>query len=172
MSTRILALLATAASALALAGGITAANAAPAAPPPAPEPSALAPAESPPAAASPSSPASTPASPSGTAAPGKEPAAQDEDVKADAALEECRDADCKIEIKDGQTITLDKGHGAESIGVELKGTRVTFTVRNGKSRAVTSMPTDGHHTTANFNGLTLHPHRGADGKLMLEISHS
>ena len=49
---------------------------------------------------------------------------------------------------------------------------MTFTVRNQHSRAVTSMETHGHNATANFNGLTLRPHRTEDGKLMLELSHA
>ncbi|TDC96153.1 hypothetical protein [Actinomadura sp. 7K507] len=166
MSTRILALLTTAAAALALAGGITAANASPAAPPPEPSAGAPAPAPAAPAPAAPAPDASPSASPSSTESPEKEDAG-----KEDAALEDCRDADCEIEIKDGQEIKLDDGLGAESIKVEVKGTRVTFTVRNKHSRAVTSMEAQGPGTTANFNGLTLRPHRGEDGKLMLELSH-
>ncbi|MFG2089275.1 hypothetical protein [Spirillospora sp. NPDC048824] len=142
MSTRILTLLTTAAATLTLAGGITAALAAP---PPAPSD----------AAPSPS------ASPSATASPGKD----------DAALEECLDADCKVEITDGQEITLDGKYGVKPIKVKVNGTRVTFAIRTHTSQAITTVDADRSNTSTSFNGITLRPRMTKDGKVMLTVSH-
>ncbi|MGP4021701.1 hypothetical protein [Actinomadura sp. 3N407] len=157
MSTRILALLTTTAATLTLAGGITAALAAP---PPSPPTSDAVP--SPAASPSTAPAASPPASPSATPSPGKD----------DAALEECRDADCEIEITDGQEIVLDEKYGMKPIKVDVDGTLVTFTIRTANSEAKTTVYANGPNTSANFNGLTLRPHMTKDGKVMLTVSHS
>lgn len=155
MSTRILAPLTAAAVALALTGGIAAANAA--LPPPPPDgmgPPSVSPSAS-------LSPSASP-SPSGTASPGKE----------EAALAECLDADCEVEIKDGQEIALDEKYGVEPVKVKVNGEQVTFVVRTHNSQAITTVDAGRPGTSATFNGLTLRPHMTEDGKLMLDVSHT
>ncbi|MEU8804494.1 hypothetical protein [Spirillospora sp. NPDC048819] len=147
MSTRILTLFTTTAAtaALALAGGITAAAAAPA-PPPAP-----AGAETVPSAAAPQSDTAS--------------------SKGDAALKECRDADCTVEITDGQQITLDKKFGVAPIKVNVEGTRVRFAFRDHMSQGIAIVDAQHAHSTATFNGITLHPYVAKDGKVMVTVSH-
>ncbi|XRQ05725.1 hypothetical protein ACN3XK_55680 [Actinomadura welshii] len=159
MSPRKLALFTTAA-ALALAGGVTAASASLAALPPPPPDGMGTPSTKP----SPDGPPSPSPSASGTAAPDKE-------KEEDPALAECRDAECDVEIKNGQEITLGDEFGVEPIKVKVTGTRVTFTIRTRSSQAITTVDAGRPGASTSFNGVTLQPHKTKDGKLMLKVSH-
>jgi hypothetical protein len=169
MSTRIIGLLTTtAAVSLALGGGFASASLA--APPPAPPgaASAQAPDQAPHQASDPAPDANaapqTP--PSAAAAPKGKPAAKD-----GTDLGACADAQCQVQISDGQKITLDKKYGMDPIHIGIDGDRVTFTTHGRSSKMVTSVDASWPSSTATYNGITLRPHKAKDGSMILDISH-
>ncbi|TDE16980.1 hypothetical protein [Actinomadura sp. 6K520] len=157
MSRRKLTLLGTA-TALVVAGGVTAASvslAAPAPPPGRPGDVAV-PSVAPPSAADAAAPSVSP-----RAASGKE---------ADSPAE-CRDADCEIEIRDGMEIPLNGKRGVRQLKIKIDGTQVTITARTENGRAVAVTDASNHTSVTHINGLKLRPHVAGDGRLMLSISH-
>ncbi|HEY8479710.1 MAG TPA: hypothetical protein VIL71_07760 [Spirillospora sp.] len=83
---------------------------------------------------------------------------------------DCRDANCEIEVEDGDTITLDEKNGVEAVRVDVDRDRVTFTIRSGDSYAVTTMDATSRHGVTSYNGIEFRPHRTEDGRIMLTIS--
>ncbi|GAA0560927.1 hypothetical protein GCM10009546_23860 [Actinomadura livida] len=171
----------TAAAALAVAGGVTAAGVALAAPPPEPAlsgspaaPSA-APAQSAADAAADSAAqsaaqsAAEAAAAANAAAPSVSPKATSRKEAASPA--ECRDADCYIEIKDGMEIPLDGKHGVRRLRIKVEGTEVTFIARTGTAKAVAVTDASIPFSYTHINGITLRPTVAEDGRLMLTISH-
>ncbi|GAA0216431.1 hypothetical protein GCM10009527_010670 [Actinomadura nitritigenes] len=156
MSTRFLGLISTAAvAALAVAGcaartdaRLTAAEA------PVPSPSASAGAADAPSAAD--------------APKGRKSAAKD-----GTDLNACLDADCEVEVADGQRIPLDPKYGVDGIDVRTDGPRVFFTASGRNSKMVTSMDTSwaGTGSSSTVNGLTFRPRMTKDGKIIVRVSH-
>ncbi|MEU8120923.1 hypothetical protein AB0C21_19620 [Spirillospora sp. NPDC049024] len=86
-------------------------------------------------------------------------------------LEACEDAQCQVEVKDGQTITFDKKYGMAPLHIKIEGRRLTFTARGRQGTLTASLDTDGP-SSGTYNGITLRPHRGKDGSVILDISHA
>ncbi|MDL4814715.1 hypothetical protein [Actinomadura opuntiae] len=164
MSTRFLGLIATTAVAALAVSGCAAQTRArlSAAEAPAPSPSSS-------AAASPDAASPAPASPSGKAPKDKKGAPKD-----GTDLEACRDADCEVEVADGQTIPLDPKYGLDGIDVRTEGPRVIFTAQGHDSKMVTSMDASwtGSSSSSTINGLTFRPHMTKDGKVIVKITHT
>ncbi|GAA4398928.1 hypothetical protein GCM10023088_83450 [Actinomadura verrucosospora] len=198
MSTRILGLLTTtAAISVALSGGIAAASVARTAPPPAP-PQADAPPGTNPALgtgpftmdsssdpapdqnaaanAEPNTAQEPAAAPRPNAAPEQEAAAPKapkgrSEARDGTDLKACEDAECQVEIKDGQTIKFDRRLGLDPLHVKVDGNRLIFSSRGRKGVMVASMDASWPRATATFNGLTLRPHRAKNGAMILDVSH-
>jgi len=169
MSTRKLNLFVTAA-ALALAGGVTAAGASLAAPPPAADgtaPPAGQPTET--STDMPSLP-DAPTPPTSVSLPSPSAPVRDEAAADDPR--ECRDAECVIALKDDQVILIDKKYGVESIRVTVEGDNVTFAVRAKTSKSVATVDASVPYSSAYINGVKLRPYKTASGRLMLEISRA
>ncbi|WP_165966302.1 hypothetical protein [Actinomadura sp. 7K534] len=174
MSTRMFTML-TAAAALAVAGGITTAGVALAAPPPEPAlpgspaaPSAAPAQSAADAAANSAAEAAADAAANG-AAPSVSPKAAS--GKEAASPAECRDADCYIEIRDGMEIPLNGEHGVRKLKIKVEGTKVTFIARTKTAKAVAVTDASIPFSYTHINGLTLRPSVAEDGRLMLTISH-
>ncbi|MFD0905496.1 hypothetical protein [Actinomadura sediminis] len=105
------------------------------------------------------------ASPKPAAKPAK-PAAKD-----GTDLEACADGACEVVLEDGQEIKLDDRFGIDPIGVEIKGTRVTFTLKNTDSTMITSVDARNPDASVHWNDLTLRPRMTEDGKLVVNVSH-
>lgn len=159
MSRKIPALVTAAAAALTVAAGVTAANASVPAPPPSGT-------STPPAVPSPS------ASTTQSASASESSPAPESSGAASSPLDECRDANCTVEIADGQQIVLDEKFGMAPIQVAVRGTRVTFATATGNSHAIASVDASQPYTSASFNGITLRPHMTEDGRMMLTVSHA
>ncbi|MES9609492.1 hypothetical protein [Actinomadura sp. NPDC000929] len=198
MSTRILGLLTTtAAISVALSGGIAAASVARTAPPPAP-PQADAPPGTNPALgtgpftmdsssdpapdqnaaanAEPNTAQEPAAAPRPNAAPEQEAAAPKapkgrSEARDGTDLKACEDAECQVEIKDGQTIKFDRRLGLDPLHVKVDGNRLIFSSRGRNGVMVASMDASWPRATATFNGLTLRPHRAKNGAMILDVSH-
>ncbi|NDU77522.1 hypothetical protein GWI34_33610 [Actinomadura sp. DSM 109109] len=201
MSTRILGLLGTtAAITVALGGGVAAASAARTMPPPAPPVAPDAPQAKPsgngnPAfdldpftvnPADPALPAKSDPNPdqnAANAAPKPDTAAQQDaaapgtpprgrsEARDGTDLKACEDARCQVEIKDGQTIRFDRRLQLDPLHIKIDGNRVTFSSKGRHGVMVTSMNANGPHANANYNGLTLRPHRAKNGAMILDIAH-
>ncbi|MEV3924093.1 hypothetical protein [Actinomadura coerulea] len=182
MSTRILGLLTTtAAISMALSGGVAAASVARSAPPPAP-PQANARSGDSASDPAPDQNAAANAEPNSNTAPQQNSAPEQEaapmsppkgrsEAKDGTDLKACEDAECQIEIKDGQTIKFDRKLGIDPLHVRQDGNRVTFSSRGRNGVMVASMDASWPRATATYNGLTLRPHRAKNGAMILDISH-
>lgn len=198
MSTRILGLLTTtAAISVALSGGVAAASVARTAPPPAPNASsgtnpafdmdpftinsvsdpAQAPNANPNPAANAESKSAANAEPKPNTAPKPDAAAPESppkgksEAKDGTDLKACEDAECQVEIKDGQTITFDRKLGLDPLHIKIEGSRVTFSSRGRNGVMITSIDAAGSRSNATYNGLTLRPHRAKNGAMILDVSH-
>ncbi|WP_433464498.1 hypothetical protein [Spirillospora sp. CA-128828] len=100
------------------------------------------------------------------AAPKAKPVAKD-----GTDLSACRDADCQVQIKGGEKITLDRKYGLDPIHVKLHGSQVIFVIRGRGSNMTTSVDAAWPNSTAVYNGISLRPHRAKDGSMILNISH-
>ncbi|SNS45920.1 hypothetical protein [Actinomadura mexicana] len=189
MSTRILGLLTTtAAISVALSGGVAAASVERTAPPPAP-PQANAPSGTNPAfdmdpftinsvsdpapdpnAAANAEPKPNTAPEPNAAAPESPPRGRSE-AKDGTDLKACEDAECQVEIKDGQTITFDRKLGLDPLHIKIDGSRVTFSSRGRNGVMITSIDAAWSRSNATYNNLTLRPHRAKNGAMILDISH-
>ncbi|MGI5206808.1 hypothetical protein ACQEU6_35190 [Spirillospora sp. CA-108201] len=106
------------------------------------------------------------AAPKSNAAPrGRSGAKDGTDLKA------CEDAECQVEIKDGQTITFDRRLGIDPLKVKIEGDRVTFSSRGRHGVMITSIDASRPHSNATYNNITLRPHRAKNGAMILDISH-
>jgi hypothetical protein len=163
MSTRILGLLTTtAAVSLTLTGGIAAATAYAAAPPPEPAVSDPVPDASPPA-----DPPADAAEPAASPSPSASPSAKD-----DKELKECADADCEVKVRDGQTIKLDKKYGLDPVHIKIEGSRVTFSIRGKRTNMVSTLDAGlSTNASATYNGITFRPQMAKDGTMNLKVSH-
>ncbi|MEV4008150.1 hypothetical protein [Actinomadura sp. NPDC049753] len=189
MSTRILGLLTTtAAISMTLSGGVAAASVARTAPPPAP-PQADAPPGTNPALGTgpftmdsssdpaPDQNAAANAEPKPNAAPEQEAAAPKSpprgrsEAKDGTDLKACEDAECQVEIKDGQTIEFDRKLGLDPLHVRVDGNRLTFSSRGRNGVMIASMDASWPRATTTYNGLTLRPHRAKNGAMILDVSH-
>ncbi|MEU9841267.1 hypothetical protein AB0C69_18815 [Actinomadura sp. NPDC048032] len=200
MSTRILGLLTTtAAISVALSGGVAAASVARTAPPPAPPQADAPPGTNPALGTGPfTMDSSSDPAPDQNAAANAEPkpdtaqepaaaprpnAAPEQEAPAPKApkgrseardgtdLKACEDAECQVEIKDGQTIKFDRRLGLDPLHVKVDGNRLTFSSRGRNGVMVASMDASWPGATATFNGLTLRPHRAKNGSMILDVSH-
>ncbi|MBE1533758.1 hypothetical protein [Actinomadura algeriensis] len=96
------------------------------------------------------------------------PAAKDAADGAD--LKACGDGKCDVVVQDGDEIKLDDEFGIDPIGVDVHGSRVTFTLKNNAQHMVTVVDAS-QHATVHWNGLTLRPRMTDDGKVVVNLSH-
>jgi len=191
----------TAAISVALGGGVAAASVARTMPPPAPPranaPSGTnpafdmdpftvntasepAPVQAPNANPNPAAnPAANPANPAANAEPKPNTAPEQDaaapkgtsEAKDGTDLKACEDAECQVEVKDGQTITFDPKLGMDPLHIKIEGSRVTFSSRGRHGVMITSIDAASPRSNANYDGLTLRPHRAKNGAMILDISH-
>ena len=101
----------------------------------------------------------------------KDKAEPKSEAKDGTDLKACEDAECQVEVKDGQTITLDPKYGMAPMHIKIEGNQLTFTARGRHGTMTASLNTDGP-SSGTYNGITLRPHRGKDGNVILDISHA
>lgn len=80
------------------------------------------------------------------------------------------DANCEVQVRDGQSIAFDKQYGIEPIRIGVRGRQVTFTAQNGNSKNTSSIDASSSNSAASYNGLTLRPRMAPDGSVILTIS--
>lgn len=164
MSTRVIALLTTAAAAAALV--LTGCNGVPDLTTGAPSPSGTPAGVAPPAAMPPGSPENPNSGPSASPVP------ENATEKDGNDPESCKDADCEVTVADGQKITLDKKYGLDPIEVRIEGTRVTFIMEGRHSHMSASLNAARPNAGATFDRVTLRPRIAKDGTVILRVSHS
>ncbi|WP_339155409.1 hypothetical protein [Actinomadura luteofluorescens] len=111
------------------------------------------------------------AEPKPDAAAPKSPPKGGSEAKDGTDLKACEDAECQVEVRDGQTIKFDRKLGIDPLHVKIDGSRVILSSRGRNGMMATSIDSAWPRSSTTYNGLTLRPHRAKNGAMILDISH-